>query len=192
MLRNEGFPDIALAGKFRSGKDMVADYLVSRYWYEKFAFGNELKRYAHELFDVDLDAKPRELYQWFGQTMRERDPDIWVRKCFALIESEREFYRTFLEEKVRIVVTDVRQMNEYERCKAEGFILIRVNAADEIRLERAKSAGDQFDEETLNHTTEKYVDLFDVDYDIDNNGTPAELFSQLDGIMADVKADLPR
>lgn len=81
------YPNIALTGKFRSGKDEVAKYLCARYGYTQFAFGDELKRYYHELFG-HTDAKPREGYQWFGQTMRARDPDIWVRKCFDYIEHD--------------------------------------------------------------------------------------------------------
>ena len=75
------FPNIALTGKFRSGKDEVARYLCDKYGYKRFAFGDALKRHYHELFGPTT-GKDGEGYQWFGQTMRERDPNIWVRKVF--------------------------------------------------------------------------------------------------------------
>ena len=174
------FPHIALTGKLRSGKDTVADYLVNQYGYNKFAFGDPIKFYYKELFG-ETDAKPRAGYQWFGQTMRERDPDIWVRKCFAAIDEMRsEWFRT------RVVITDLRQPNEYERCRAEGFVIIRVNCPEDIRIERARAAGDDFTEDALNHATEQYVDLYAVDYDIYNVGDLTELYSQIDAIMIDL------
>lgn len=187
-------PDVAITGKFRSGKNAVADYLTEKYGYTQFAFGDELKRYAHELFNVDASAKPRDLYQWFGQTMRSRDPDIWVRKCFDYIEHRRGVMGAYFDApwnahartQFRAVITDLRQPNEYERCLAEGFVIIRVSAPDEIRLARARAAGDNFDESTLNHETERHVDLFYVDYEIDNSGTIAELHAQIDAIMAKI------
>lgn len=176
------FPHIALTGKFRSGKDTVADYLIEKYGYAKFAFGDELKRYVHELFDVNPSTKPRELYQWFGQTMRKHDPDIWVRKCFEKIDKKKKTANV----SVRVVISDLRQPNEYERCRAEGYVIIRVNCPEDIRIERARAAGDDFTEDDLNHETEQYVDLYAVDYDIYNVGDLTELYSQIDAIMLDL------
>lgn len=164
--------NIALTGKFRSGKDTVAEYLVEQYGFTKYAFGDELKFYAHELFG-ELTGKQRELYQWFGQTMRQRDPDIWVRKCFEAIGSNPW----------KVVISDLRQPNEYKRCRKEGFVIIRVNAPEWLRVERAEAAGDEFDESTLHHETERYVDTFPVDYDVYNTGTFEELYRQIDRIM---------
>ena len=173
---------IAITGKMRSGKDAVAGYLVENYGFTRYAFGDELKRYAHELFGPS-PAKPRELYQWFGQTMRERDPDIWVRKCFEKIEEDRR------RAVVRPVITDLRQPNEYERCRAEGFVIIRVNCRDEIRLERMKEAGDLFTEADLEHETETHVDTFAVDFEISNNGLILHTYEQIDVIMRELGID---
>lgn len=180
--------NIALTGRLRSGKDSVGNYLCTRYGYTRFAFGDELKRYAHELFGEPAPGtKPRELYQWFGQAMRQRDPDVWVRKCFEAIT---DTYADFIDfpweydnKPFRAVISDLRQPNEFTRCRSEGYVIIRVNCPDHIRLERARAAGDVFDESTLAHETESHISGFDVDYEITNDGTLDELYAQIDAIM---------
>jgi dephospho-CoA kinase len=187
--------NIALTGKMRAGKDSVAEYLTQKYGYTRFAFGDELKRYAHELFG-ESPNKPRELYQWFGQTMRERDPDIWTRKCFDNITPSTDMYapitaeyeRLFKREapeglRFRVVISDLRQPNEYARCRAENYVIVGVSCPDDIRLERARAAGDSFTSADLAHETESHVDTFAVDYEINNGGTLAELHAQIDRMM---------
>jgi dephospho-CoA kinase len=183
---------IALTGKMRSGKDTVGDYLAQEYEFTRFAFGDELKRYAHELFG-DSKAKQRELYQWFGQTMRQRDGDIWVRKCFDRIRYSR-ICPVNGDDNLRPVITDLRQPNEYERCRADGFAIIRVTAPDELRLARAKEAGDQFTAADLTHETESHIDGFAVDYEFVNDGTKAELLRKVDELISGIvsRADSPQ
>src|SRR5690606_18048644 len=99
---------IGLTGKMRAGKDTVADYLVENYGFTRFAFGDALKRYVHEIFDVNPNEKPRDIYQRFGQYCRAIDGDVWVRKCFQSIAESDRGNRVF-----RPVITDIRQPNEY-------------------------------------------------------------------------------
>jgi dephospho-CoA kinase len=168
----------------RSGKDAVTAYLCERYGYARFAFGDELKRYAHELFDVSERSKPRELYQWFGQTMRERDPEIWQRKCFNRITD----WRVYSDDEFPAVITDTRQLNEYERCRAEGFVILRVTAPDGLRIQRSIDAKDTFNYADLAHSTESHVSSFAVDYEIENSGSLADLYARVDEIIADLNA----
>lgn len=186
-------PNIALTGLLRSGKDSAAAYLAHRYGYVRFAFGTELKRHYHAIFG-ESDAKPREGYQWFGQTMRQRDPDVWVRKCFARIDSMRWARERVNEEAgeiayaTRFVITDLRQPNEYERCRAEGYVIIRVTAPESLRIHRAIESADRFNLADLRHETESHVDTFAVDYEINNDGTVDDLYAQIDAIMAKLEA----
>lgn len=180
-------PNIALTGRMRSGKNAVADYLTQNYGYTQFAFGDELKRHYHAIFGA-TETKPREGYQWFGQTMRERDPDVWVRKCFDKIA----FYSGLIQrgqlhtQFPNAVVTDLRQPNEFERCRSEGYVIIRVTAPEALRIDRAIKSADSFALRDLTHDTESHVDGFAVDYEIVNDGTLAELYAKVDAIMAEV------
>lgn len=176
---------IALTGKMRSGKDTVAMHLAFEHGFEyPIAFGDKLKRTFHELFPwVSAQSKPREGYQRFGQLIREEfDENVWVKHLASTVE--------FLEDsrKTRgIVITDLRQPNEYEWCRANGFIIVRVTAPDELRIARAKAAGDVFAEEDLAHDTESHVNEYEVDYEIHNDGTIADLDTKVDEMMDEIK-----
>lgn len=181
---------LALCGRLRSGKSTASQYLTLFYDFQPFAFADPLKRYLHEIFPhVPREPKPRRLLQLFGQKMREIDPDVWVNLTMRRID---EYLRMHPCEcggsvlKPRVVVTDCRQRNEYDRLRAEGFVFIRINAEDELRIRRALEVGDDFTDEDLAHETELLIDSFDVDYEIDNNGTTSELCAQIDAIMHDL------
>lgn len=170
---------IALCGKLRAGKDRVAGHLINRYNFDRVAFGDELKRIYHELNPwVPVDPKPRAEYQRFGQVMRELyGDDIWIRHVERKVNNARG----------GIVVTDVRQPNEYEWARANGFTIVRVTAPDKLRLARAKKAGDDFTEADLAHDTEQWVDKFDVDFEIVNDGKIDDLCAKVDDVMAKIK-----
>jgi hypothetical protein len=179
---------LALCGRLRSGKDTVARYLTLFYDFHPFAFADPLKRYLHEIFPhVPREPKPRRLLQLFGQKLRELDPDVWVNLTMHKID---EYLRQHACDcsplKPRVVVTDCRQRNEYDRLRAAGFVFVRINADDELRIRRALEAGDNFTVHDLAHETELLVDSFDVDYEVYNNGTTSELYAQLDAIMREL------
>ncbi|MCC2383531.1 nucleoside/nucleotide kinase family protein [Bacillus cereus] len=88
--------------------------------------------------------------------------------------------------KPKVLVNGVRQPNEYQQLREEGFIIIRVNASDDLRIGRAKSEGDVFAEADLAHETESHIDTFEVDYEINNNGELIQLYDQFDVIMRDI------
>lgn len=53
-------PNIALTGKLRAGKDTVAEYLMERYGYARYAFGDGVKDDFHrENPAVPRHPKPR-------------------------------------------------------------------------------------------------------------------------------------
>jgi dephospho-CoA kinase len=177
---------IALCGRLRSGKDTAAHHLYIKYGFDKVAFGDALKRNAHEIFPwVSEFSKPRALYQTFGQLMREIDQDVWIkhveRKVEAIINVNKDY-----RDHIGIVLTDLRQPNEYEWAKANGFTIIRVTAPDELRQARAKRAGDDFSEADLAHDTEQWVDGFAVDFDVVNDGSVSDLNAHVDEVMAQI------
>lgn len=198
-------PRIALTGKLRSGKSSAATHLSLKHGYTILSFGDALKRMADELFNgsdvykfepITQDCpfsndgkrvigyrKPRKLYQDVGQALRELDPDVWVRqvaRVLPLWENMRDVNG--------IVIDDLRQPNEFEWCKANGFTVIRINANEDTRLERARALGDSFDIEDLRHDTELHIDDFEADYDVWNDDVSSdELARQLDEIMEDLR-----
>jgi dephospho-CoA kinase len=177
---------IALTGKMRSGKDTVANHLYIRHGFDKVAFGDALKRIAHDTFPwVSEFSKPRALYQ-FMNVMREYDKDVWIKHVEQAVKGAIDFHVNTGAEKIGIVISDLRQPNEYEWARNNGYTIIRVTAPDEDRIARAKIAGDDFKEADLEHETESHIDWFAVDYEIHNDGTVDELKAQIDLILAEM------
>ena len=180
---------IALTGKMRSGKDTLKEYAINKYGVVPFAFGDELKEAFHEDYaHIPHKPKPRKGYQLYGQLMRfVHGEDIWVDKCFRHIrvikQTAIDYNTAGGEVKFTPMITDVRQQNELDRCKQEDYIIIRVNCLPDVQLERLNETGDNFTIEDLAFETETSIDDLKVDYDIHNNGTLEELYSQLDEIV---------
>ncbi|RCL15126.1 hypothetical protein [Bacillus cereus] len=182
---------IAITGKARSGKTELSHYAWMLYGFKEFDFSAVLKDEFHRLFlNIPRDPKPRAYYQKFGQWLREIDPDIWVRMTILKVhEYCFEDALNKVNHKPKVLVSGVRQPNEYQRLKDEGFVIIRVNASDGLRINRAHSAGDVFTEADMAHDTESHIDTFEVDYEINNNGELIQLYGQFDKIMKDIRVN---
>lgn len=120
---------IAICGPKRSGKDTIADHLISKYNYEKIKIADPLKSVTKELFGFtedqigETDAKdiiderwgitPRKALQFFGTEVmqykiQELLPDIgrkfWINRLIAGLPMEDSNY----------VISDLRFLHEYE------------------------------------------------------------------------------
>lgn len=175
---------IILFGKIRSGKDTVGEMLIENYGFNRLAFGDEIgwiiKRYFPNAFD---NGKPRHHYQFIGQQFRQLDADIWIKELLR----KAEVLEHMTGKPANIVVTDARQLNEAEKLKEQGYIVVKVVANDEIRIDRMKKAGDNFSPEMLEHETEKQVDLVQPDYVVPNNGTLEDLQENVDLLIEYIK-----
>ena len=166
---------IALIGRMRSGKDTVGRYLVNRYGFTRYALGDGVRFLCKILYpDIVVQGKPRYLYQTVGQAMREIDPDVWIKYMSRNIERDN------LE---NIVVTDVRQPNEFDTLRQAGFYMVRVNARHLTRINRLGACGDAFTKAEMNHETESYVDSFAVDYELYNDGNLDDLYQQTEQLL---------
>lgn len=179
---------MSVLGKLRAGKDEVARYLAEKYGYARFAFGDPLKDDFHRRYpEIPREPKPRAGYQFHGQFIREHfGEDVWIRKCLA--EVQRKYYASL---DFRAVITDVRQPNEYEALRTAGYTLIRVEAPEELRIQRAIASGDSFDMRALTHSTETALDGYAADFIVHNDEGLPELYAQIDEVMAYLSGDWP-
>jgi len=179
---------IAVVGKMRSGKDTLGKYVFyndHEGWQNHLAFGDEIKQVARVYFpDIVAKGKPRKLYQTIGQEFRKHDPDVWVK---ALDRNMQHLIKR--EGASNFIITDVRQLNEYEYLKEKGFTVIKVEANDEIRKERIMLSGDVFEAEDFYHETETTVDLIPYDYLITNNDTLESFMEQIYFIHEELKGE---
>lgn len=177
---------LALTGKARSGKDAIAEYLVANYRFKRFAFGDGIREVCRQLYPEQFEgrAKPRALLQGVGQSLRAFDEDVWVKRTLYEI--------SWSWPHGSVVISDLRQPNEYDALIRKGFVIIRVTAPEDLRIQRMLAVGDAFNSDDLTHDTESYVDSFEVDYEIINDGTLGELHTQVDEFMAELLADRQR
>lgn len=177
---------IAITGEIRSGKDTVTEYIQDTNWglnMKKlyFAEGIEsiIRTYLPEAYEGN--AKPRKHFQEVGQYMREVNVDVWVNYV------ERKY--KYLQSKgiTNFICTDLRQFNEYDWLKANGFTIIKVETDSEIRIERMKASGDKFDAQSLVHPVEMKIRSLKYDYLITNNTTLEDLYAQVDNVLDELK-----
>lgn len=173
---------IAITGRLRSGKDTVVSLLKEQLTGKtlSLAFGDKVKEFAHALFpDVPHVPKPRELYQ-FMNVMRDYDPDVWVKQLDKTLQNEISSYDN-------ILITDLRQGNEADYCRKNGFTIIKVESDTNIRKQRVLDSGETWNEEFESHPSETGVDKIRPDINIGNNDTLEELESIVEDIISDIK-----
>ena len=137
---------IAICGEKRSGKDVLAEHLVSNHGYTKISFADPLKRVVKSLFNfsdiqVGIDEKnsighekdtiddrwgisPRQALQFFGT-------EVLQYKIQELLpEIQRDFFAKSLislmdadgTNNTKYVISDLRFLHEYEKIKEYSHI----------------------------------------------------------------------
>lgn len=181
---------IAICGKLRSGKDVLANELIENYGFKGFKFSSGITNIINDYFTEEAikGRKMREHYQRIGQTLRGLDQNVWVNYTKSQIEN-------YLEQngsRSDILVSDLRQKNEYKFLKENGFIVIKVESDEDIRIGRAMAVRDTFHNGALRHETELSVDLIPEDYLITNNGTLEEFKYAIEEVMIEIMVDIIR
>jgi dephospho-CoA kinase len=177
---------IAVAGEIRSGKDTVCEYIQESNWgmnIKKLYFAEGIAEIIKDYFPEawNGEGKPRKHYQEIGQFMRTLNPDVWVN------HTELNYFLLKQAGFQNFIVTDLRQQNEYEWLKENGFTVIKVETEPEVRKERMKASGDVFDEASLNHPVEQSIKALKYDYLISNNTTLEDLYAQVDFILDELE-----
>jgi hypothetical protein len=185
---------VGLIGRARAGKDSVASRLSERHGYQRVAFADRLKEAAlkanpvithvpmaggygytqYTLRDiVTADGwegakqytEVRRFLQSYGQTIRDLDPDFWVRAAREAIDAANRL-------SLPVVVTDVRYENEARWLVERGFVLVRVTRPN------AGLAGD-----AGRHASETELADYVTDMTISNTGTLRDLNAIVDSLL---------
>jgi dephospho-CoA kinase len=156
-------PSIAFIGRAGSGKTTAAEHCVQQGGFQRLSFASALKQCAQRIWGPSA-ATDRDKLQRMGVAIREIDPDAWVN---ALLLSIKDFQTTRLNTP-QIVIDDCRFENEYWALKGLGFAFVRVEAPQEIRVDRLMKNGKLQDLSQLDHVSETEADKFDVDWTIGN------------------------
>ena len=70
---------IAICGKMCSGKSTLANHIMRTFpGYQKYSLAKRVKELCVELFD--MKGKDRELLITFANSMRDIDPNVWIKQ----------------------------------------------------------------------------------------------------------------
>lgn len=172
---------IGISGRARSGKDTMADMLVTNFSYEKYSFAKPIKDAVKVMFGLtedhvnghlkeeilpDLGVSPRFLMQTLGT---EWGRGMVNQQCW-LLAAQR-----MVEQQINdLVIPDVRFENEANFIRKNGGVLVHISrdSAEQVRA----------------HASEAGVSLMPGDVQIDNSGSLVELREKLEVLMSTVVA----
>lgn len=186
------YPNIALMGRARSGKDTIARRLIHQDAYVRVAFADPLKdmalridpyvtKYGNgpllRLSDIvhadgwerakDEHPEVRSFLQHLGQYIREQDEDFWLRQGLRKLDEAEKW-------NLPAVVTDVRYPNEYEALRDRGFKMVRV--------QRPPIQQTYPDVAAALHDSETALDNTFANVTVNNNGPLAQLYQDADAL----------
>ena len=168
---------IGIIGAMRAGKDTFAEPLLHSKSTYHLRFADGIQEIITAFFpEADSgNGKPREHYQHIGQSLRQLDPDVWVNNLEQDYLNILRMLHILEDSTSGIIITDVRQPNEVEWCRRNGFTLVKLICPSEVRRQRIIDCGDVFDEEQFTHETESYIATIDADYIINSLCSKEEL-----------------
>jgi len=122
---------IALSGKMCSGKTSAANVLLESeaHNFVKLSFADDIYALCGMYFGMDRDNKNRAMLIKIGQTFREFDPDVWVKRLLKRADE-------LMEQGYDVVVDDVRMPNELCALIEADWTVIRLNVTKEVQLKR--------------------------------------------------------
>jgi hypothetical protein len=178
---------IGIVGRKRHGKDTVADFLTSKYGYEKYSFANPLKLGAMEMFGLTEEqvfgdqkevidplwgCTPRQILQVLGTELLQYDiqnhiPAFKEIGRLVWVKNFMRFYKNNPDKNLSIA--DVRFIHEANTIKELGGMVIKV-------VRPGMPDGDF-------HASEVEIDHIDYDHLIINDGTLQDLYDKVDAIL---------
>lgn len=207
---------VAFCGLIGSGKDTAADYLVDTYGFKRDSFANTLKDAVSAIFGWDrtlLEGRTAISREWREQV----DPwwatrlnisnltPRWVLQYWGTdvcrVGFHDDIWIASLENKIRktqddIVISDVRFPNEINAIHNAGGTVIRIKRGTDplwYSTAIAANSGNQSAKDELIqlgiHSSETSWIGEPIDYTVINDTTMADLFDQINDILA--PADLP-
>lgn len=132
---------VAFIGKTCSGKSYISNQLANIYDCKILSFASKIKELATELFD--MKRKDSRLLQDLEEKMKEIDDNVWIKYLTNQIINEE-----------RVIIDDLRYINEYNSLKKFGFIIIKLEISKEEQIKRIKNTYPDQDISRLNHLSE--------------------------------------
>lgn len=177
---NEGKIWIALNNSIAGGgKDTIADFLVDNFDFKKYSLSEWIYEVAWNVYGVERGTKPpRKLLHHIGESLREYDKLVWIKKTMRKILAEGHD---------KVVITDVRKGLEHFYLKEHGFINVKVYCDKRIAIERMKERDnvEKVDAEILKSNLETEVEPLRMPI-INNSGDWKKTVEQIDELISEI------
>ncbi|MDR2351200.1 MAG: AAA family ATPase [Endomicrobium sp.] len=133
---------IGLTGSYCSGKDTVADYISQRHGYKHFSLSDVIREMMKE---AGLDSTRENLITFGTKLREEKGNGVLVKKVLEKAKDAGEY-----------CITSIRHSEEVnELRKRKDFVLINIDAPQDVRFERMKKRKKHGDPQTW----EKFIEL---------------------------------
>ncbi|WP_100774712.1 adenylate kinase [Klebsiella pneumoniae] len=134
---------IAFMGISGSGKDFLANYLISNYEFVRLSFSDQLKKLANHIYPwMEKDYSPEKktlslnIALPTGDFINHSPRDIWL-SLDKLREIEEKIFIRMLSEELKvleenegtnknIIITDIRSNEEFAWCKNNQFTIVHI------------------------------------------------------------------
>lgn len=183
---------IAITGMKRSGKDTIADYLVTRHGYKKLSVSTPIKQICKIVFDftdeqLETDSKdvvderwciaPRQAMQFIGTEVFQYKindlvnvgKELWLKKIITQIDQCNNANNN-------VVISDIRFHHEYNALKdlyKDDCVIIQI-CREKVR-------------ENDSHPSEQEWNTFPPDYIIHNDDTMTHLYDQIENLFCKIQ-----
>lgn len=154
---------VALSGRMKAGKDTTGRALRALTNVPTGSFAATLKEGCGVFgIGVSEETKDRTVLQDIGEYFTQRNPRHWV-DLFA--SNHPRLHDS------GIIITDMRNDGEFEWCKEQGIVTVRLEVSEETQLARGAEA------DRLTHPTETRMDarLDEFDMVFEEGHTPEEI-----------------
>lgn len=185
---------IGIAGKKRSGKDTISDYLIQEYDFIKYGFADPIKDIGKIIFgfteeqlygnkkdiiDLQWGIKPRDFFQKFGTDygqfiFPEHFPEIFKgeNKRGLWVQVFKNWYLNKLEIDpcIKVIINDVRFQHEFDLIKSLGGYIIKVERDKIVNINDI-------------HISENELDNIKFNCIIQNNSSIEDLYRKIKEII---------
>lgn len=174
---------LGLVGEMAAGKTTVTDYLKEKHGAVSFRFSDMLR----DILDRMHIEKTRENLQTLSTSLRQNYGDDIMSKVIML--DAKDATNDF------IITEGIRRPSDITYLKElDGFHLVAIRADERTRFERITARSENPDDQTktweefqkqgLQESEQKIKDIAaEADNTIDNNGSPEDLYRQVDDIL---------
>lgn len=177
--------NVAFAGQMGAGKSTAARYLASAYGYQPRNISEPIYDLVEKLWGPEARSD-RALLQDVGSKLREIDQGVWV-----------NHYVRSLPTSGHVVNDTLRFPNEYWALADAGFVTIRVNCPEAVRVDRLMKINRIQDHARLIHDSEVALigaraeaEGIKFDYEVWNDADdPRSLYDELDRIMDKIEEE---